>query len=113
MRSLLDRTWLSPFVVSSFIVLSISGILMMADVKSRALTGLHEVIGVLFVLAGALHLLRNWSAFLSCFRNKRCTITIFAVLLLSSLIFLGDTFSGDHGSSETSGGKGHSRADHR
>ena len=42
MKSLMERTWISPFVAVSFFILSITGILMLLHVKSSGIATLHE-----------------------------------------------------------------------
>lgn len=96
MKSLMERTWISPFVAFSFIILSATGILMLLHVKGGGIVNLHEWIGVFFVIAGLLHLILNWSAFLACFRKKQSTMAIIAVLLISSFLLF-DGMSGEKG----------------
>jgi len=112
MRSFLKGTWISPFIAVSFCIISMTGILMLLHVRNGALSVLHEWMGVIFVVAGFLHLILNWSAFLSCFKNKQSVITVVVVLLVSSILFFGGIF-GDKGYSDFSGRKGYPRIHHR
>ena len=112
MKSAMQRTWVSPFVAVSFIILSITGILMLLHVKNGGIVGLHEWIGVVFVVAGAFHLILNWSAFLSCFRSKQGAVAVIAALVISSLLLFGGMFGdkGRHGFPERGGHyEGHHR----
>ncbi|MGD9209494.1 MAG: DUF4405 domain-containing protein [Desulfobacteraceae bacterium] len=90
MNSLLKRTWISPFVALSFLIVSLTGLLMFMHVRNHVLNSLHEWMGILFVITGIFHLIVNWSVFLSYFRKKEGAIAI-VVVLLFSIIF---TFSG-------------------
>ncbi len=112
MKSVMQRTWVSPFVAFSFIILSITGILMLLHVKSGGIVGLHEWIGVFFVIVGALHLVLNWPAFLSCFRKKQGAVAVIVVLVISLLLLFGGMFGdkGRHGFAERDG---HYRGHHR
>jgi hypothetical protein len=112
MKSLMKRTWISPFVAFSFFVLSITGILMLLHIESGGLANLHEWIGVFFVIAGALHLILNWSAFLSCFRNKQSAVAVIVVLAVSSLLLFGGMY-GDEGRPDFPERGSHSRGHHR
>ena len=105
MKSLMKRRWISPFVAVSFIILSISGILMLLHVKNGGIVNLHEWIGIFFVAAGALHLILNWPAFLACFRNKQSAVAVIVVLVISSLLLFGGMFGneGRHGFPERGG----------
>ena len=108
----MKRTWISPFVAVSFIVLAITGILMLLHVKGGGIASLHEWIGVFFVITGVLHLILNWSALLSCFRSKQSAVAVIAVLVISSLFLFGGIFGdeGRHGFPEQGG---HFRGHHR
>ena len=85
MKSVLERSWISPFIAFSFLVISVTGILMLCHFKGHPISGLHQWMGVVFVVAGVLHLALNWKGFLSCFKNKQ---SLFAVVLLVALVLL-------------------------
>jgi len=110
MNTLLKRTWISPLVAISFFIVSITGLMMMTHTGSRGISSLHEWMGVLFIIAGAVHLILNWKPFLACFRNRQCTVAVLAVLVLSSLFLLGGL--SDRESPDFSGRGGHGRGFH-
>lgn len=85
MKSVLEKSWVSPFVAFSFLVISVTGILMLCHFKGHAISNLHEWMGVIFVVAGVLHLVLNWKGFLLCFKNKQ---SVFAILLVAALVLL-------------------------
>ena len=113
MKSLMKRTWISPFVAVSFLVLSITGIMMLLHIKSGGIVNLHEWIGVFFVIAGALHLILNWSSFLACFRKRQSVIAIVVVLVISSLFLFGGSNDGRHGRHDFSDRGGRYGGHHR
>ena len=112
MKSLMERTWISPFVAVSFFILSITGILMLLHVKSSGIATLHEWIGLFFVVAGAFHIVLNWSALLSCFRKKKSAVAAIVVLAISSLFLFGGIFSHESRQDFPERG-GHFRSHHR
>ena len=111
MNSLLKRTWISPLVAISFLIVSITGLLLMMHAGSRSVSSLHEWMGVLFIIAGAIHLVLNWKPFLACFRNRQGAVAILAVLVLSSLFLIGG-LSNRENLSDFSERGGHGRSFH-
>jgi len=89
MKSVLERTWVSPFVAFSFLVMAVTGILMLLHFKGHAISSLHEWMGVIFVIGGVLHVILNWNGFLSCFQSKQSLFAILLVVALSLLLMIG------------------------
>ena len=98
MKSLLKKTWISPFVGFSFFIVSITGLLMFMHVRIHAINSLHEWMGLLFVITGVFHLILNWSVFLSYFNKKQGAVALLVVLLFALLF----TFSGLSGNRDHS-----------
>ena len=112
MKSVLEKNWVSPFVALSFLIISVTGILMLLHVKSHAVSVLHEWMGLIFVIAGALHLILNWKAFLSCFLEKKSSFAVILVLVLASLLLFGGMF-GEQRSSDFTGQGGYPQTHRR
>ncbi len=89
MKSMLERTWVSPFVAISFLMVGATGILMLLHVKGHAISNLHEWMGFIFVIGGVLHLILNWKGFLSCFQSKQSLFAIVLVAAFSLLLVIG------------------------
>ena len=69
--------------------------LMLLHVRIAGMKGLHEWIGVLLVVAGAVHLALNWRPFLDHLRSRAAAIALAAVAALCvGLVFAGGS---DHG----------------
>ena len=111
MKNMLERTWISPFVALSFLIVSLTGILMLAHTRSGLINSLHEWVGVLFVIFGVIHLGINWKAFINCFRNKQCLVAVVAVTVVFALIWLGGLLNYNMGSNH-SGPNDYSRGYH-
>ena len=98
MNSIL-RQCATPLSLVSFLAVAVTGILMLLGVRGGSLGDVHEWLGVIFVAALVLHLVRNWRgvlAMLSAQRNKiiiGATGVIAAAFILISLPF----GSGGHG----------------
>jgi len=80
------KTWVSPGLAIGFLVISVTGILMFFHIENGLIMNLHEWMGLLFVGVGIFHLVINWKAFLSCFKNRPAIISLCAVSIISLLI---------------------------
>jgi hypothetical protein len=72
------RTWLSPLTGVAFLAIAITGILMFFHVRLPGMILLHELGGLLFVVVAVLHLRINWRSLLSCCRQRRGRIALWA-----------------------------------
>jgi len=111
MKGILDRSWISPFIALSFLVISVTGLMMLFHIKGHAISYLHQWMGIIFVIAGVLHLACNWKGFLTFFKNK--TQSAFAIILVIALMVLfglSGSYSGEW--SKGYGGRGWSSQSH-
>lgn len=93
------KSWISPFLACSFLIIAVSGILMFFHVKTGALKILHEWIGLFFVMAAVLHIMLNWKVFLSYLMDRRAAVSIIAALSISLLLMVtGILSNGGHDS---------------
>ena len=72
------RAWLSPLTAVAFAAIGLTGVLMFFHVRLPGITVFHEVIGLLFVTVGAIHVAYNARALLAYLRR---TPGILAALL--------------------------------
>jgi hypothetical protein len=94
------QTWLSPFVAVAFFLTAGTGLFLLFHLKNPAITVLHEWMGFLFTLAGALHLMKNWRVFKSYFKLRIALIAAAVALILGALLFashLGENHGQHHG----------------
>lgn len=85
MKNYAQKPWLSPFVAVTYVAVAITGILMLLHVKAPGVHSLHQWGGVLFAVAGTIHLLLNWRMLVSYFtftKQKAIWGTAFGVLAL-------------------------------
>lgn len=83
------KQWLSPFTAVTFIAVSVSGIFLLFNLKSDGIHQIHEWGGILFLLAGLLHMAMNWRSLLSYFSKKKAVLGAAAgVVCIAVLIAL-------------------------
>ena len=85
---------LSPFLAASFLALASTGLLMFFEVRGHAIREVHELMGVVFVVAGLLHLLVNFRPLLSYFKSPRSWIAIAVAAGLVLFAAFGDDDEG-------------------
>ncbi|MCX5645474.1 MAG: DUF4405 domain-containing protein [Phycisphaerae bacterium] len=57
---LLSKSVITPITAALFILVSLTGILLLLHVESRTVQETHELVGVLFVVGALVHLALNW-----------------------------------------------------
>ncbi|HLP08186.1 MAG TPA: DUF4405 domain-containing protein [Opitutaceae bacterium] len=87
--TVLDKTWLSPFVGVAFLVIAATGMLLFFHVKSGPIIALHEWFGWLFIVAGAVHVLLNLRPLLAYLRRPLALVSIGAAVVLVALLWAG------------------------
>jgi hypothetical protein len=86
---LLKRSLITPITTASFVIVALTGILMLVDVKSATIKELHELISVLFVVAAGVHLALNWSCFATYVRKPLTVLLGVVVVVLVVFMFTG------------------------
>lgn len=75
-----------------FLVIGITGVMMYFHLNSKLVKELHEVLGLVFVIAALLHVLMNWKSMRSYFK-KRIFITAFLIISIISTIFISQSIN--------------------
>lgn len=75
MRQFLSR-WGSTFIFVSFLITSVTGVLLFYRIRTPPNEVLHIWIGFLMIAGAIFHIARNWQAFLSYFRKPRFYIAL-------------------------------------
>jgi len=83
MKSLFQKTILSPFVAVGFSVISITGVLLFLHVKNGPIIVLHEWFGWAFVVSGLIHVLLNLRPLLSYLTLRKGLWSFAAALVLT------------------------------
>lgn len=97
MKSL--RAWATPLTVGTFLVISVTGVLMFFHADSGLNKVIHEWIGLAMVAAVGAHLLLNWRAFTTYFKRP-LAVTVMGVgaaVLAASFLLGGATEGGPDG----------------
>ena len=86
-----QRKYVTPLVVLSFMVVAVTGTLMLLHVRNRSLGHLHEWMGLFFVAVGIIHVLLNWNVLKVYLKQTPMQISLVVVLLLSLILLSGGT----------------------
>lgn len=95
---LLSRAVITPVTAGLFVLVSLTGIGLLAHVESRAVKETHELFGVLFVAGALVHLALNWRCFAGYLRRPATAILAACVGVLGVLLLVG-TSDDDRGAS--------------
>lgn len=87
----LSRNYITPFISLVFLVVGLSGLLMLFHVFDGYTEVVHECLGVFFVICAIFHMILNWSALKIHFRRRvflpalagALTLTVALVILES------------------------------
>lgn len=76
----------TPLTIVTFVITGFTGLLLFFEYRSLPVKVIHEWLSVLFVVAVALHAVRNWRAMMS--QLKRWPVWSSLVVIASSLTLL-------------------------
>ncbi len=88
------KTVLSPFLTIAFLAISATGLLMFFRVHSGTIREIHEILGILFVVAGLVHFIVNFRQIASYLKLRRSWIAIVAAVALIAFAAIGDDEGG-------------------
>jgi uncharacterized membrane protein YraQ (UPF0718 family) len=83
--SIIQKSWLSPFLAVSFLMVAATGIVLLFHVRIFPVMVLHEFMSVLFCIAGLLHTWANVKPLIGYFRQRKAFISLAIGVLLGSL----------------------------
>lgn len=79
------QTWSGALTIGSFIVISVTGILMFFHINLGLVKVAHEWLSWVFVVAAICHAIVHWKLFLGYFRNRVALAFMVPVLVLGGL----------------------------
>lgn len=82
------RAWATPAIIGSFLVMSVTGVLLFFHLEPPLSKGLHEWAGLAMVAGGAAHLWLNRRAFTAYFRRPLARAIMGAGAVVLGLTFL-------------------------
>jgi len=91
--NVIPRNILSALLTTIFAVVAITGIMMFFKIRILSTEALHIWLGLVFVLISLLHLMKNWSGFLSYFKKSSTTLSIGVGILVVALFVIVPMFS--------------------
>lgn len=81
------RHYATAFATALFAVIAVSGVMMFFHLQDGFVKSAHEWLGLVFVVAAAFHVVRNWGPFVTLMKKTR-TLAIVAVTLAIAGIFI-------------------------
>ena len=102
------RTGLHPSLMMSFIIVGVTGILLLLHIDARGIKHLHEWMSVVFLSLCIVHLVLNWKAFLVHLKKGPAVVSVVIICLLSLLLLFSAGNNGRNGHYGRSG-QGHYR----
>jgi hypothetical protein len=100
------RNYATPLSMAAFLGVGVSGVMLFLGVRNHSLSEIHEWIGVLFVVAGIMHFIRNWQGIKAMLLKTQGKIfTGLGVIAVVAMLFA--SFGGDGGRHGGGPGGGH------
>ena len=81
-----QKTVLSPFIAVLFIAISITGVLLLFHVRNGMIMEIHKLAGVVFVIAGLIHLIMNFGQFAAYFSLRKSWISLVVALAIVTVL---------------------------
>jgi hypothetical protein len=102
-----QRAWLSPLTGITFVVVGLSGVLMLLHLRLPGMTMLHELSGLLFVIVGVWHLKLNWRALMAhCGQGRGRVALVVGAVLIVLFLALGIGHDSEHDQRGQHGSRG-------
>jgi len=92
----LKRNVITPYLTFLFLVVGISGIMMLFHILDDYTKEVHELLGAAFVVFSILHVILNWKSLKSHFKKSVFIISGIVVLIFSTLFVVVGTMNPDH-----------------
>lgn len=86
-KKLLSRVWVSPLTAITYLIVSVSGLFLAFNIHFGNMKAVHEWIGYVFIAAGLLHFILNFTPFLYYFPSRAATIPV-VVCLVAMDVFM-------------------------
>ncbi len=80
--SVVQKPILSPFLLTVFAAVAVTGVLLFFHIKNGLIVVVHEWLGMVFVIAGAVHVILNFRQFLAYCKLTRAWIGVVLALVL-------------------------------
>jgi hypothetical protein len=88
-KSPLLRRLTTPLITVTFLVVAVSGILMLFHIQDAVLRGPHEIFCILFVIASVTHVILNWKALVAHLRKRAFWICSAVTIAVAAVVLAG------------------------
>ena len=92
----MNRALATSLTTATFLIITISGIMMFFHFYDRPVKELHEYLGLAFVAAVIFHLFYNWKSMKSYFNKKSFYASLIAGAIVSAIFVISNQTEGKH-----------------
>ncbi len=92
----LKRNIVTPYLTFLFLVVGVSGILMLFHIFDDYTKVVHELLGTVFVIFSVLHVIINWKSLKTHFKNKAFIVSGIVTLIFSICFVVMAKMETDH-----------------
>ncbi|MCG8583052.1 MAG: DUF4405 domain-containing protein [Bacteroidales bacterium] len=92
----IKRSFVTPYITFSFLVIAITGILMLFHVFDGFTEVLHEITGLMFVIFSILHIVVNWKSLKSHFKKRAFHVSFVLTVFISTGIVMAGKGHGEY-----------------
>lgn len=89
----LNRNYITPFISLVFLVVGISGLLMLFHLFDGYTEVVHEILGLLFIICAIFHIILNWKALKIHFKKDVFFPALLGLLVLSVILIISERMS--------------------
>lgn len=89
----LNRNYITPFISLVFLVVGISGLLMLFHLFDGYTEVVHEILGLFFIICAIFHIILNWKALRIHFKKGVFIPALLGVLVLSVILIVSERMS--------------------
>jgi amino acid transporter len=86
----LNRNYVTPFISLVFLVVGISGLLMLFHLFDGYTEVVHEILGVFFIICAIFHIILNWNALKIHFQKAVFIPALLGVLTISVILIISE-----------------------
>src|SRR5690606_32501774 len=86
----LNRNYITPFISLVFLVVGLSGLLMLFHLFDGYTEIVHEILGVFFIICAIFHIILNWKALRIHFKKGVFIPALLGVLIISVMLIISE-----------------------
>ncbi|WP_072680951.1 DUF4405 domain-containing protein [Arcobacter sp. LA11] len=86
----------TSFTTLTFLVIAISGVMMFFHISGMQVKALHNILGLVFVVAGIFHVIVNWKSMKNYFSKKVFISATIAISIVSAALIYASSNQGEN-----------------